>query len=321
MQESQKIEFRKERDFGQKFNATIEFIRQEFKPLFKGVIYIAGPFIALASLVGAYYQKYSLSLLNFSLDSEEFLADDFWISAVALFLFSMLAYVLIFAVVNEYVKQYQATSGKSVEVKDLWEKVRSALPGYILSALGYAGLVFLISMASGFIAAGIISLNVFLLNMIMVLGFIFGIFFLTVGLYLTIIAYNTERTGLFGSINLTIGLLKGNWWRTLGLFIVSWFIVSIVSMVFTIPNIILTSIGVWHSVQEKETLQLDFGEEILYALTSFVSSAGGFFMSIIIMLIMIFQYYNLVEKRDASGLMERIQSMGSGSKEDEDEEY
>jgi hypothetical protein len=176
-------------------------------------------------------------------------------------------------------------------------------------------------MASGFIAAGVISLNVFLLNTVLVIGFIIGIFFLTVCVYLTLIAYNTERTGLFGSINFTISLLKGNLWRTLGLFIVSWFMVSIVSMVFTIPNIILTSIGVWHSVQEKEAVQLDFGEEVLYALTSFISSAGGFFMAIIIMLIMIFQYYNLVEKRDASGLMERIQSMGSGPNEDEDEEY
>jgi len=96
--EQKKIEFRKTRDFGQKFNATFEFLRQELKPLFKGIFYIAGPFIAIAAIIGSYYQKYSLSLLNLSFENpEELFANEFGISSVALLLSSILAYIIIFA--------------------------------------------------------------------------------------------------------------------------------------------------------------------------------------------------------------------------------
>ena len=106
MQENQKIQFRKVRDFGQKFNATFEFLRQEFKPLMNALLYIAGPFIVLGGIMGAYYQKNSISMMNLSLDSEEFFADDFWISAVVMIVFSFLAYIFIFATLNEYIKIY-----------------------------------------------------------------------------------------------------------------------------------------------------------------------------------------------------------------------
>ena len=248
-----KIEIRKERDFGQKFNVTIEFIRQEFKPIMKGIIYISGPFIVLASLMGAYYQRNSISLLSFSIENQDLLTDDFWISAVALILFSMLAYIFIFAVVNEYVKRYQ-DSQKSLEINALWEGVKSALPGYFISTLGYSGLLFFASLVAGFVFAGFIALNIFIINMFLVVGLVIGVFFSFVLLYLTFVTYNTEHAGLFGSIRRTLSLLKGDWWSSLGLFIVSWLMVSIVSMVFSIPNLILTSVGVWHSSGHPDSL-------------------------------------------------------------------
>ena len=58
----QKIEMRKMRDFSAKINATFEFLRQNFKPLFKAIAYIAGPAILAQGVVYGYYNRSVINL-------------------------------------------------------------------------------------------------------------------------------------------------------------------------------------------------------------------------------------------------------------------
>jgi len=320
VQENQKIEFRKVRDFGQKFNATFEFLRQEFKPLMNALLYIAGPFIVLGGIMGAYYQKNSISMMNLSLDSEEFFADDFWISAVVMIAFSFLAYIFIFATLNEYIKIYNQKN-TSVQAQEVWSSVKSNLGDYFLSAIGLSFILLGIGIVMGLIAAGIIASNILFLNILLILGIFIGTFFMMVAFYISYIAFNTEKLGLFSSLGRTISILKGNWFSTLGLFIVSWLMSSLLNIIFSLPNLILTSLSVFHAATADEGVQLSLGQEIIYGFTAFIASSGGFFISIIIMLIMIFQYYNLVEQSDATGLMGRINAIGTGGNEDDEEHY
>lgn len=320
MQENQKIQFRKVRDFGQKFNATFEFLRQEFKPLMNALLYIAGPFIVLGGIMGAYYQKNSISMMNLSLDSEEFFADDFWISAVVMIVFSFLAYIFIFATLNEYIKIYNQKN-TSVQAQEVWSSVKSNLGDYFLSAIGLSFILLGIGIVMGLIAAGIIASNILFLNILLILGIFIGTFFMMVAFYISYIAFNTEKLGLFSSLGRTISILKGNWFSTLGLFIVSWLMSSLLNIIFSLPNLILTSLSVFHAATADEGVQLGLGQEIIYGFTAFIASSGGFFISIIIMLIMIFQYYNLVEQSDATGLMGRINAIGTGGNEDDEEHY
>lgn len=320
MQENQKIEFRKVRDFGQKFNATFEFLRQEFKPLMNALLYIAGPFIVLGGIMGAYYQKNSISLMNLSLDSEEFFADDFWISAVVMIVFSFLAYIFIFATLNEYIKIYNQKN-TSVQAQEVWTSVKRNLGDYFLSAIGLSFILLGIGIVMGLIAGGIIASNILFLNILLILGIFIGTFFMMVAFYISYIAFNTEKLGLFSSLGRTISILKGNWFSTLGLFIVSWLMSSLLNIIFSLPNLILTSLSVFHAATADEGVQLSLGQEIIYGFTAFIASSGGFFISIIIMLIMIFQYYNLVEQSDATGLMGRIDAIGTGGNEDDEEHY
>lgn len=320
MQENQKIEFRKVRDFGQKFNATFEFLRQEFKPLLNALLYIAGPFIVLGGIMGAYYQKNSISMMNLSLDSAEFFADDFWISAVVMIVFSFLAYIFIFATLNEYIKIYNQKN-TSVQAQEVWTSVKRNLGDYFLSAIGLSFILLGIGIVMGLIAGGIIASNILFLNILLILGIFIGTFFMMVAFYISYIAFNTEKLGLFSSLGRTISILKGNWFSTLGLFIVSWLMSSLLNIIFSLPNLILTSLSVFHATTADEGVQLSLGQEIIYGFTAFIASSGGFFISIIIMLIMIFQYYNLVEQSDATGLMGRIDAIGTGGNEDDEEHY
>ena len=47
---SEKIEFRKVRDFGEVLNASITFIRQNFKSVMRSLLFIAGPFLLVGSV-------------------------------------------------------------------------------------------------------------------------------------------------------------------------------------------------------------------------------------------------------------------------------
>ncbi len=284
------------------------------------LLYIAGPFIVLGGIMGAYYQKNSISIMNLSMDSEELFADDFWISAVVMLLFSFLAYVFIFATLNEYVKIYNHTK-TSAPAQEVWTSVKSNLSNYFLSAVGLTFVFLGVAFGFGLIAAGIIATNVLFLNVTLFIAIIFGTLFLTVVMYISYITFNTEGNGLFSSIGRTLNILKDNWFSTLGLFIVAWLMSSLLNIVFSLPNLILTSLSVFHAATADEEVVLSLGQELIYGFTAFISSTGGFFISLITMLIMVFHYYSLVEQSDAPGLMGRIDSLGTGGNEDEDEDF
>ena len=52
-----KINFNVTRDFGETFNVSIKFLRQNFKMYFLTVILIAGPFVLLTSFASAFYDS------------------------------------------------------------------------------------------------------------------------------------------------------------------------------------------------------------------------------------------------------------------------
>ena len=287
-----------------------------------GLIYIAGPAIALSSLTTTYFQRWSLSLMDFNFeDPEMFFSDDLWTSALGLLIFSVASYIFIFAVMNEYVKEYVKGGKQSVSVSQLWIAVKNNLSNYAISIIGYvfilAGFVIAVIFSFAFIA----SIQSTLLDVLAAIGLIVILFMTVCVFYMVPIVYNTEPEGLLSSIGRTVELLKGKWLSTLGLLLIASLISSIASFIFAIPNYILTAAGFIHSLQEQETMSLTFTQSLSYGITTFIATAGQYLLSIIPVIAVIFQYHNLVERRDASGLMERIDQLGAEKAEDEDESF
>ena len=320
--EKEKIEFRKRREFGEKLNSVFDFIRQEFRPLMKGLIYIAGPVIAIASLIGAYFQRWSLSMMDFSFeDPDVFFSDDLWTSVVGLMIFSLTAYVFIFAVVNEYVKEYIKAGNTSIEVKQLWSSVKENLGNYALSVIVYGILTFGFFFFSALLISLLASLGGAFVMMFIFIGFFILIFMLLAVIYLLPIVYNSESEGIFSTIGRTVELLRGKWLSTIGLLIVVAIIVSVASIILAVPSYMITGMSFLQGMQFDTVSSMSFTQSLSYGIANFIASAGNYLLSIIPMLALIFQYYNLVERRDASGLMQRIDQMGSGEDEDADETF
>ena len=62
MNNQEKITFRQARDFGEIFNVSVKFLRQNVKLFFQSLIYIAGPFVLISAIAGAFYQSSALSM-------------------------------------------------------------------------------------------------------------------------------------------------------------------------------------------------------------------------------------------------------------------
>ena len=316
------IELKRTRDFSQKFNAAFEFLKQEFKPMGNALLRIAGPFVIIAAVLGAYYQKNTLSLLSFTFeDPEQFFNDDFILTAVGLVISSLIAYVLVLAVILEYSRLYSEGGNRSVQPEAVWDSVKPKLFGYFGSAIGYT----ILFMAVLFIGAVIIGVSfaaeLLLLGFLVVMAFIPFVLLAASWNYIAIISYNMEGNGFIDNINRSLNLLRNNWWKTAGLFFVAYILISVVSMVFAIPTSVMAMSTAMHSIDNPDAVPPSRGKEIIFAVTAFVASAGSYFVNIVFTLLVLMQYYNLVEQRDAAGLIERIEGIGDESKDDEGEDF
>ncbi|MBA3971747.1 MAG: hypothetical protein H0X46_06305, partial [Bacteroidetes bacterium] len=58
----EKINLQQSRDFGETFNVSVKLLRQNFKLFFQCMLLLAGPFILLSAISGAFYQASALSV-------------------------------------------------------------------------------------------------------------------------------------------------------------------------------------------------------------------------------------------------------------------
>ena len=70
--DQQKIYYRKVRDLGGIFTATFAFIKQNFRPFFGGLLFLAGPFIIVASAISAYMMGSSMTFTKMVRNLESF---------------------------------------------------------------------------------------------------------------------------------------------------------------------------------------------------------------------------------------------------------
>lgn len=96
-------------------------------------------------------------------------------------------------------------------------------------------------------------------------------------------------------------------------------LVVIITYVFTIPAGIIGMVGAAHSVQEKTT------DQGIVPAISYVLYALGYIVQMLLYALPIlgiaFQYFNLVELKEARGLMDKIELMGNEASQTKSEEH
>ena len=141
-------------------------------------------------------------------------------------------------------------------------------------------------------------------SILVVLGFIFLIIpgiYLSISLSLIFIVRLEEKLRFFDAVSRCIKLIKNNWWFTFGLILVIGLIQVFLVYALYIPNYIMMFVTAFSGI-DSETSGLN---RILYIFTSIISSLGVLIYSISTIAIA-FHYYNLVERKEAPGLLEQI---------------
>lgn len=323
------INFKKERNFSQKLNATFEFLSQNFKPIGKNVLLIAGPFALLTGIFYGIYQTYtfgaamsaSTGAISEPLDNYTMLGVGF----LGMLLFSLIALTLVVAIVMRHIRQYIKEGHAHIPTGDLWKSIRRDFFPVLGTSLS---LIFAAVISIGILMVPVFTLGIGNPNPLLI-GFmvliIFGVsLIVTPALMLLYPIRSMEGVGIFKAFGRMSTLISGKWLSTAGLVFVSSIIVSVMSVIFAIPMYIMLFLQIMH-VTEGQAAGQTSGDlySILFSLASGISMLGTFGLYSLLFIAVTFQYFNLVERKEASGLLERLESFGEPQTEphDEDEHY
>ncbi len=275
------ISLYQQRDFGEKINATFTYAGQQFRSLSVALLYITGPAALIAGITSGIYQSNLFKVVRINPGNPFSALDDVLSPTYLLMaLFSILARLLVSLTVYGHLKVYARNQENPIAVGDVWQEVQAALGrslGFSLMSiiLFMVGLVFLI-------APGI---------------------YVVVPLSLGLAVIMFEEVSISTALSRCFTLIQDKWFSTLGLIFVVSIIIAIAGLAFSLPAgilLILQSLHVAGDIPEIATI-----------VAQTVAIVGGTLLSAVLALAIGFQYFNLVERQEGTGLLSSIDQIGT----------
>jgi hypothetical protein len=283
-----KIELRKIRDFGENFNDTFQFIRQEFKPLLLTFLAISGIFILGQSIFSGIYQKDSFSVFDDLINGRTVKQNAnnpfdnmFGFSYAMLVLFGLLAMTSMKVVVAAYFKMYQQKGNETPSIEEVWQVF-----------IRYFFQIFFFDI---------------LLWLMIIIGSIFclapGVYFMVVFTAFEMIVV-IEEIAVSDAFSRCFQIVKENFWISLAIYLVAYLIYSFSSGIIGLVVSVIAGAISYLTTKEIGTT--------LTVVTS-VLNVFGFIFYLIFAVSLGLHYYNLVEQLDGTGMIDRIDSIGNAS--------
>lgn len=285
--ENSRINLYKERDFGEVFNATFDFIKQEFKPLGRAILVFILPFILLQGIFMAYYQNSIFSLLK----DPEILRNgifEFWSTFFSSYLLLMVVMVLVQTIIYSTILSYLRLYNRSEEEITV-PALANEIKNLFFPVLGAIVLTMLVLMVG--------------LMMCVLPGLYLG-----VSLSLFLIALGMEKKGIGDAFSRSFQLVHMQWGWTFLLILVVFVLLYIASVILQIPSMILGFTFLFHSIQEGTNPMEGFGSG--YIIYTSIISAIQQILYILPILLLAFHYFSLVEIREKTSLNKKIDALG-----------
>lgn len=251
---------------------TIKFMRDNFKPLFKSLRYIAGVPILLLTLITVYLEHTAQFDPALGLSSGMLLG----------FLLQLMLSYIVYLVGIIYVKlHYKQGAGNFDPVSDVFsEAKRFGVP--------FIGLMILVTISY---IGGIV---LFLLPGIYLIVALF-----TAGFVLVIEEESVDR-----AYSRSMNLVKGYWWHTFGAIALLWVVIFGVSLFLGLPSLIagfLFGVGdaLGSNLLSESTL-------LLLAVVNYVFKVIHYFFSVISGIGAAMIYFSLREKKEGTSLSREI---------------
>lgn len=242
-----------------------------------------------------------------------------WLEIAMAVLFMFASGVVIISVVYNYMLTYEAKKSTAIEVSEIWERVRNTLPMYLSTVFLYwlmllAAYLLVVLLIVG--AAAISPFLAFLVGAVVIIGLLYAVISLSILFFIR--AY--EKISFFEAVSRAFFLIRDKWWSTFGLLFILGLVQSTISSVFFIPWYINLIITMMHSIDgsplQEPSVFSQFINNVFMTLYFIVS----FLLYSLPLIALAFQYLNLVELKEAKGLLSKIETLGQPtdtSKKDE----
>ncbi len=270
------IEFRKLRDFGELINVTFEFLKQNLKNLALSILFIVGPAALLSGIIGGLYN--STNINNISISAIRFSYN--WPLFLLYYFCLLLTFHLLITVTYSYLYLYFEKDVLEIKVDDVFQKTKQLFFPFMGTSIG-----------------------VFFAIIIGTLLFVIPGIYLSITLSTIYAVKMIEHKGFFDSFERCRYLIKDNWWFTFGLILIFAVIQYFFSFILRVPMTIASFIGMLHTLNKGSGVS-----ETIVMISSILYMFSFFFYTIGIIGIT-FHYFNLVEQKEARGLMQKIESI------------
>lgn len=288
---TEKIEFRKRRDFGEIISVTFEFIRQNFSQLGMVMLYVGLPLSVLLGVSTALYQS-SVAEAQSSGDLSALFTSfisPYYLMTIAL---TLLLYAGVTGAAYSYILRYLSQADSStIRVDAVLNDTINSAPMVISTSLLLGLLLFFAAIPS-----------IFLL-------FIPLIYLGAVLAPLLFMRYY-EKIGFFDAFSRCFKLAQSEWWKVFGVVVVLSLVGYFISLAFSIPSVILSIIISFASARGEAPSDI---MTIIFAVFSAISSFGTVIQFALASIGIAFVYFDLVERKEASGLLNRIDQISGSS--------
>jgi hypothetical protein len=310
------IEFHKTRDFSDKVNATTEFITQNAKSLGKSLLLIAGPpLVAVALLRWSFFADFDLkTITGGGTDALRslLLNPSFWVQIVVLGLFFIVSSVATTATINNYLILYERKRSNQINPSEVWAMVletfwmylSSNILFWILLVVAYVVMVMLL------VLFALVSPALMVIAALIILP---AFLYAAVGCIFIFLIRGYEGIGFFEALIRSFTIIQGKWWSTFGLTMVLFIIAFILSLAVAIPGYIISHITSLHDFEFTKLTEPDSSSGIPGMISFTVSYLGQAIIYSFPAIGLAFQYFNLVERKEGTGLMSQLQMIGTSS--------
>lgn len=282
------IQLFQQRDFGNKINATFQYISENFRSFGTALLYIVGPVAVGAGIASGILQSNMLRITDDIAKGQsdnpmaiiqmmsQFASPSFWLTM----LFGLLANVAVILTTYGHMKVYNRTKGQAVSVSDVWAEVQPVIGrAIVISVLG--------SILTG----------------VAMFFFIIPGVYIGVVLSLSLAVTSFEGTGFGETLERCFKLIRDKWWSTFGLIIVVCIIIVVVGMLFALPTALIGFLVAAKILPDASTVWLVVG--------NIIALVGRTLLNAVLYLAIGFQYTNLVERQEGRGLLSAIDSIGT----------
>ena len=289
MQET--ISFKKQRELGAILGDTFKFIRLQWKPLFSLIFRIAGPALLLLVLAYVFYMQTMFGSLGAAsvnplfYQSSEFGAS-LVIALILIIISGIVYYGLMYGTVMHAIKSYITNNG-IINKKEVIAGVKQNF----WSLMGTS----------------------FLTGLITIVGFLFciapGVYFATVFASTYAILVFEKRT-VTDAISYSFELIKGEWWITFATLLVTVILYYIIMMIAQIPQYIyffIKMFAIAETIGGDPSSMFDWG----YIALNSIAMIAQYLLYMIVVIATGFIYFNLNEKKNFTGTIETIESIGT----------